>query len=143
MMPFGGSSGLPPRRDPTAEVMDQFSQPNSEMPVIDDEAAMLVDTEGTAVNFHAKDVPESWRDADPYAMDDGMPAGSGYDAAEILGVGMPMMPESQPGPTDVKALRDAMLGRMEADAGKSDQFQTGAVSENEQLMRRQQRQMQK
>lgn len=119
-------------QDPEQEAMAAMMPQGGEMPVIDDEEAMLVD--GDSANFHALDVPEDWRDADPYAMSNEVGFGTGYE--DIIGQAMPgITPPAAPGATDVQALRDAMLQSMTADNAKSAQYQDANVEDNTQLIR--------
>lgn len=129
----------PPGSDPTADTMDYFNQMQGspDMPIIEDEAAMLVDSDSP--NFHALDVPDTWRDANPFAMDAGVAFGTGYPDIASAGMGaeMPMGagPAGGGGALDIKAMRDALYGEMSAKQGRDKQFQQQSMDENQQLTR--------
>jgi len=121
-------------RDPTEDLMNQYGTlPENDMPIIDDESAMLVEDDGS-LNFHARDVPEDWAEANPYSMNNAPAFGSGYEDAFAAGPALSMMPPEAP-PLDPRALRDAMLEQMSGDKLRSNEYQQSAVDENQKMMR--------
>jgi len=119
---------MPPQGPPQGMDPNAMFQPQGE--IFDDLGAVEMANDDA---YHARDVPQDWADANPYEIDTAPEAGSGYEDMAFDQAGMPPMDGLAGAPQsadDAAAMKEALLGRMQQDASRSQEFQDQAVQGN-------------
>lgn len=125
--------------------MNQMMEPQNQV----DDFDAAFDAIDERESRHAKDIPQDWEQANPYAIDQGVPHGTGYEAemgGGGIGEGMGMGPESMGmGPIETGAppvdeldsqqaedVREALAMRGQQENDMSEEMQQNTMMQNAQ-----------
>lgn len=106
--------------------MDQM-MPQAES--FDDPEAVMGATE-VLMGYHAKDTPQTWQDANPYLVETGVKAGTGYEMEFPQQSATPMQAPPQGGRDEAR--RTAMYQQLQQNNLVDDQYSDQVVEGNEQ-----------
>lgn len=108
-------------------MFDQMMQPTEQ---VDDEEAAL----GALASYHARDIPEDWAEANPYLVDQGVPAGEGYEGEFDMGAAFGALGVDEQGFGAADEMREALSQQSQQQLDSSQTMQDSTQEQNAQIM---------